>query len=437
MRDHEKTSYLDFNQTRLANLQQQLMRARDAINKAQFEGDDNLGMLKQRETTLLGKISEIKIEPIKVNPNIDAEYSSLISVVPLIACDICQNAIEFGVVRYHCTEQNNFDICQKCFEKGNYPHPTFPEKYDDDSHQKRIAKASSIAEIMFLSFQCFLERPCLGQKKGDVFEWISYKEVFNKSMSIGAGLRTQLGLTTRDSVAIHSRNRLEWIFSDLCCLIHGFVVVPIHHVERDPDSLSYILNNCHIKTVFCEEESAELFLKLKSTACPNLQHIVVYPSTETSTIQKWTGLTRYGDVETSGKTQKFNFYPLNPTDIVSIIHTSGSTGKPKGAPFTDKSARDNLIGSTTHYDPHVSICFEPLAHVSEREFLHEVLTSGGRSAIINISNNLFEDIAHIGPCSLSSTPRFWNVLHSKYQQTLVLEQSLSSSKSPDVLKKRY
>jgi hypothetical protein len=36
MRDHEKTSLLDFSRSQLANLQQQLLKTRDSINKVQF-----------------------------------------------------------------------------------------------------------------------------------------------------------------------------------------------------------------------------------------------------------------------------------------------------------------------------------------------------------------------------------------------------------------
>lgn len=48
MRDHEKTSWLSFNHTRLANLQQQLLKTRDGINKAQLKmpGCEDLEVLK-------------------------------------------------------------------------------------------------------------------------------------------------------------------------------------------------------------------------------------------------------------------------------------------------------------------------------------------------------------------------------------------------------
>eukprot|EP00026_Physarum_polycephalum_P001267 Phypoly_transcript_01268.p1 GENE.Phypoly_transcript_01268~~Phypoly_transcript_01268.p1 ORF type:complete len:1160 (+),score=192.11 Phypoly_transcript_01268:494-3481(+) len=220
----------------------------------------------------------------------------------------------------------------------------------------------------------------------------------------------------------------------------GLVVVPIHHVERDKSALAYILNNCNIKCIFCEEESADLFRDLRATLCPQLEHIVIYtpdataPGQTTSVIRDWTGLTRFLDLEAAGNVSEAVIYPLSPDDVASIIHTSGSTGKPKGAPFTDKLCREGLFTGYCANDPYVSVCFEPLAHISEREYMHAIFSSGGRVGLIDISDNLIDDIGAIGPCSMSTTPRFWNVLHSKYQQALFVEQTISK-KDPAVIKK--
>jgi hypothetical protein len=48
MRDHEKASWVDFNQMRQANLQQQLMKTRDSINQAllKIPGAEDLDMLR-------------------------------------------------------------------------------------------------------------------------------------------------------------------------------------------------------------------------------------------------------------------------------------------------------------------------------------------------------------------------------------------------------
>lgn len=431
MKDHEKSSWREFQGLRQASLQAQLLKTRESLNKAKYFPlpKEELDILEKRESTLLEKLTEIIIEPRK--HDFDAEYS-FIEIVPHLECDLCHKEIEYGVPRYHCTENPNYDICTACFPTSGHPHPTYVEKYDTTAHNKRTARATSLAEVIFTAFQCYLERPCLGQKMGATFEWMPYKEVYKKAMNIGTAIRNKFSLLIGDAVVIHSRNSVEWICTDLGCLMNGLLVVPIHHVVQDEPSLSYIITNCNIKCVFCEEESISLFSKIRDTIRPDLR-IVVYGESRKS---DEAGIERFSDLEDFGATQEFNVHPRSRDDIVTIIHTSGSTGKPKGAPFTDKSCRDHIISSFSSNDPAVEICFEPLAHISEREYMHDIICSGGRVGLLHVSDNLFEDIAFVGPCSISTTPRLWNVLHSKYQQALYLEQSLAPPEEAEEIKKK-
>lgn len=41
----------------------------------------------------------------------------------------------------------------------------------------QLATCKSVTELWFSSFECYKERPCLGKKVGDKYEWISFNEV--------------------------------------------------------------------------------------------------------------------------------------------------------------------------------------------------------------------------------------------------------------------
>jgi long-subunit acyl-CoA synthetase (AMP-forming) len=133
-----------------------------------------------------------------------------------------------------------------------------------------------------------------------------------------------------------------------------------------------------------------------------------------------------------------------PTDNMeatgTVIYTSGSTGKPKGALFTRKLWKK--LACSHHYkeDPLVSICkgktqllsfqrpqniVDSLAHISERESKMGIFFSGGRIGMLSSQDNIFNDIQTLGPCSISSTPRFFNVIYSQFQTALSLECSLA------------
>jgi hypothetical protein len=44
-------------------------------------------------------------------------------------CDICKMHPIKGI-RYHCLECKDYDICEKCEEKFNHPHPLYKVKND-------------------------------------------------------------------------------------------------------------------------------------------------------------------------------------------------------------------------------------------------------------------------------------------------------------------
>jgi long-chain acyl-CoA synthetase len=64
-------------------------------------------------------------------------------------------------------------------------------------------------------------------------------------------------------VGIFSKNRYEWLVSDIACCIFGVTIVPLYET-LGMENLSYCLNHSEITTCFVSGETAKTLLKLKN-----------------------------------------------------------------------------------------------------------------------------------------------------------------------------
>ena len=89
------------------------------------------------------------------------------------------------------------------------------------------------------------------------YEWKSYKEIHDMSDGLARYLLAN-GLCPKNHfeegdfrmVALYAKNREEWVVTDLGCALTGIVNVTLYDTYG-VDSIEYILNQTHIKTVIC------------------------------------------------------------------------------------------------------------------------------------------------------------------------------------------
>ncbi|KAL9644932.1 hypothetical protein ABK040_004426 [Willaertia magna] len=112
-------------------------------------------------------------------------------------------------------------------------------------------------------------------------------------------------------------------------------------------------------------------------------------------------------------------------DICTIVYTSGSTStEPKGAIMTDKNYNQQLMHELWPNHPLVSISFSPLSHITDRTNTTITLMSGGRTGIYcGDMEKIFDDFRLIQPITLSTTPRFYNMLYAEYQKYVKKRES--------------
>jgi len=61
-------------------------------------------------------------------------------------------------------------------------------------------------------------------------------------------------------LGVYSKNRAEWLYVDLACIMYGFVLVPIYDT-LGPENISYVLNHSQVHNMFCSKAAAETLMK--------------------------------------------------------------------------------------------------------------------------------------------------------------------------------
>ncbi|KAI9525142.1 Long-chain-fatty-acid--CoA ligase 1 [Dissostichus eleginoides] len=235
-------------------------------------------------------------------------------------------------------------------------------------------------------YECFLRGvrvsnngPFLGSRKPkQPYEWMSYREVMERSENLGSAfLHKGHSKTTDPHIGIFSQNRPEWTISELACYTYSLVSVPLYDT-LGTEAILYIIDKASISTVVCDvAEKVELVLDCVKDRTHSVKTIVLMgaPSADLVSRGQQAGvhIISLQEMEAIGKANHRQPMPPRPEDMALICFTSGTTGNPKGAMLTHRNVVSNCSAfikttesnaQTTSED--VLLSFLPLAHMFER-----------------------------------------------------------------------
>lgn len=149
-------------------------------------------------------------------------------------------------------------------------------------------------------------------------ENISYNELLNKIYQY-----SELIAVKDSKIVIFSENRPEWIFAFYSIWKNNCIVVPIDFMSTS-DEISYILNDCLPKVIFCSQSKLSVMEKALESVKYTPQIIQI------ENIEK-----------KSLKYETVDLSVLDTKKTAVIIYTSGTTGSPKGVMLSF----DNLIAN--------------------------------------------------------------------------------------------
>eukprot|EP01048_Picozoa_sp_COSAG05_P025794 COSAG05_NODE_6736_length_911_cov_1.326355_1_plen_212_part_01 len=177
-------------------------------------------------------------------------------------CDVCVSPIPRSEDWFHCSECEGFDVCLGCHQKhgaaGVHEHFCWREvalalrkhPQEDD------AESTTCCELVLHAFRVYKDRWCMGLAGATQMEsgvaWLTYQQVERRvralACSLHAELRAELG--AESFVGICSENCIEWLLTDLSCILAGCPTIPIDPPTAEA-AIRAIIGDCELRVVFC------------------------------------------------------------------------------------------------------------------------------------------------------------------------------------------
>ena len=210
-------------------------------------------------------------------------------------------------------------------------------------------------------------------KSGDAWTTITYGELAGRTREVANGL-ISLGVEPGSCVSLLSKNRAEWILSDLAILSAGARSAPIY-VTNSPRQVGHVIGHSESTVVIVEDrDQLDKVLKVRDEL-PLLKTVVVMTGEGAGDEP---GVISYDDLRKAGSKYAAAYPPalddriaaIEPHDIATIVYTSGTTGEPKGAMLTHTNFTDTVAAGVgvmgLSGDGHRMISYLPLSHIFER-----------------------------------------------------------------------
>jgi long-chain acyl-CoA synthetase len=218
-----------------------------------------------------------------------------------------------------------------------------------------------------------------------------------------------------DKVAIVSKNRPEWIITDLAVQRVGAILTPIYPTISIGE-LEFILNDAQVKIIFVNDE--ELFHKVLSIKdrVPSLREIFTFEHVVHA--RHWKELLCKPTPEEVEKLSAIR-KEINPKDLATIIYTSGTTGTPKGVMLSHENILSN-VKSTFPCLPQGKIralSFLPLNHIYERMLTYLYLYNGSSIYYAESMDTIGENLKEVKPQMFVTVPRLLEKVYDRIMHT--------------------
>ncbi|XP_072981124.1 long chain acyl-CoA synthetase 4-like [Typha angustifolia] len=271
-------------------------------------------------------------------------------------------------------------------------------------------------------------RPIVDGKAGD-YIWLTYKEVYDIVMKVGASIRS-CGVEQGGRCGIYGVNCPQWVISMEACNAHGIYCVPLYDT-LGAGAVEFIICHAEVQIAFVDEKKIVEVLKTFPNTTNFLKTIVSFGNVTPEqkeevenhglSIYSWEEFLLLGDI------QQFDLPVKKKSDICTIMYTSGTTGDPKGVMISNESIISYIAGIDLLFD-HVNekldnndvyLSYLPLAHIFDRA-IEELFISHGASIGFwrGDVKLLVEDIGALKPTFFTAVPRVLDRIYSGLQNKI-------------------
>ena len=264
----------------------------------------------------------------------------------------------------------------------------------------------NLVEMQEASCEKWGERPMYGTKVDSKWQWTSFQQFADQVRALRGGL-SQLGIVPGDTVAVISRNSVEWAVCAYASFSLGARFVPMYESQSSTD-WEYIIKDSDSKLVFAHNSVILDVVEKILPQTKTLKHVINLHGAHLDP-HSFEGLLA------SGRQHPAASFQPKPDDDMGIIYTSGTTGKPKGVVLTHRNILTQIqsIQQDYSFSPEDrTLSFLPWAHIfGQTGELHVLLCLGFSTAFAESVNKIGENLAEIQPTMLMSVPRIFNRIH--------------------------
>jgi long-chain acyl-CoA synthetase len=261
------------------------------------------------------------------------------------------------------------------------------------------------------------------KEKGGPYVDLTWHELENLVVSFASGL-IGLGMAPGDRLAILSFNRLEWIVSDLGCMLAGGVVAPIYHTNT-PDQCAYVIQDSGARFVVVEDAAQLAKILSKTDELENLERIIIIEGEAPESAEKVISLSellKQGTERRESDALQDRQAGIKLDDMATIVYTSGTTGPPKGCMISHRNVASVLesIHELIRIDPkaNLSLMILPISHLYPRVsgYYYNIFMNIP-FAIAESLDTLGKNMLEARPTYFTSVPRIFEKVHDRIVAT--------------------
>lgn len=290
--------------------------------------------------------------------------------------------------------------------------------------------ARTIYELFKLGCNISNNGPCLGTRNKETgkYEWITYQETLERSLSVGSGFH-QLGIAPGQEsiIGINCKNRTEFVLTYLGASTYSSTVSPLYD-HLSSEAMNYIIALTEIPLLIVDTQEKAQYVLSQKRHFPKLRIVVVTeePSKDLMAAGRSVkvDVLAFQDLERLGSKKRTPVEIPNPDDVFLISWTSGTTGQPKGAIISQQNVVNNVNAVAEFMKPisivqTVGFSYLPTGHMFEVLMELEVFRWGGRLGFFGGDVlNLLDDMKTLQPKFIIVVPRLMNRIYSTIQSTL-------------------
>ncbi len=267
-------------------------------------------------------------------------------------------------------------------------------------------KFENLVEMQRDSCEKWGDRPMYATKVDGNWQWISFKDFADMVDQLKSGLHN-LGMKPKDTVAIISRNSVEWAVCAYATYSIGGRFVPMYESQSSTD-WEYIIKDSDARLVFAHNSVISDVVEKILPLTDKLEHVINLHG-PSSNPYSFLGLLA------AGKEKSSETFTPQPDDDMGLIYTSGTTGKPKGVILTHRnilSQIDSIENDFTFTPEDRNLSFLPWAHIfGQTTELHVLIHIGLSAAFVESVNKISDNLIEIKPTMLVSVPRIFNKIY--------------------------